>query len=383
MNDFQDRFAKRLEKVKVKTERVFNFEKVDKPPFLVNGAFYHCFGMDPDTIADNYCQDPAVMTSFQQENYYEQMVAVDDDFVPYLMPWFGTGVLASALGAEVDFPDKMDPAVHMQQLAIKDASDIKAMEIADPDKAGLMPKVLETISYMKEHSFLPIGITDCQGPLATANQLIGYDKLIYLMVDDPTAAHELMDKITESLIVWIRRQKQEIGESQNECFGDQQIYTGRHSGVWVSDDDAVLMDPKTYREFVVPYNSKIFQAFGGGILHYCGTATHQIDNFLNTQGLVGINVYCLHDLDGLAELKKRIQGRLVLIACDFTPANYQGYYRRLLETLSYDGLIIDSQFSPIACMTEDGKYSLQRRDKVSTRRKVFDFIKNDLLSGVA
>ena len=118
----------------------------------------------------------------------------------------------------------------MQELAIKNVSDIKAMKVADPDTDGLMPKVIETIRYMKAHSFLPIGITDCQGPLATANQLMGYDKLIYLMADNPSATHEFMDKITESLIVWIGCQKREIGEPQNECFGDQQIYTGRHSG---------------------------------------------------------------------------------------------------------------------------------------------------------
>jgi len=50
MHDFQERFNERLEKVRPKTEQVFRFEKVDNPPFLVNSAFYHLFGMDPDTI---------------------------------------------------------------------------------------------------------------------------------------------------------------------------------------------------------------------------------------------------------------------------------------------------------------------------------------------
>jgi uroporphyrinogen-III decarboxylase len=42
--------------------------------------------------------------------------------------------------------------------------------------------------------------------LTTANQLMGYDKLIYLMHDEPALAHELMDKITETLIRWVKRQ---------------------------------------------------------------------------------------------------------------------------------------------------------------------------------
>ncbi len=90
-----------------------------------------------------------------------------------------------------------------------------------------MPQVLDCIRYMKESSFLPIGITDCQGPLSTAYQLMGYDNFIFLMFDHPSAAYELMDKITESLIVWI------------------------------ADDDAVLIGSDLYQEFVVPYNSRI------------------------------------------------------------------------------------------------------------------------------
>lgn len=119
MHVFQELFNERIEKVKAKTEKVFNFEKVDSPPFLVNGAFYHCFGMDPDVIPDDYCKDPAVMTRFQEANYYEQIKSIDDDFVPYLMPWFGTGVLASALGAKVDFPGQNGPGCSYAEDCIK------------------------------------------------------------------------------------------------------------------------------------------------------------------------------------------------------------------------------------------------------------------------
>ena len=133
-----------------------------------------------------------------------------------------------------------------------------------------------------------------------------------------------------------------------------------------------------YREFVVPYNSRIFEEFGGGILHYCGNANHQIDNFLHTKGLVGINTYCLHDLKALAELKKRIENRLVLIACDFTPGDYQTYYKELSDNLSYNGLIINSQFSTITSLAENGAYVIEKRDKQTERKKVFNYIQSIL-----
>ena len=205
--DFRRRFEKRIDTVKAKTADVFAFKKVDRPPFVVNSAFYWVFGLDTETFPANYFESATAMTQFQERSYYDQIREIEDDFVPYLMPWFGTGVTASAFGCQIVFPLKQDPAADPRHYPVRTADDVRKLEIPDPEKDGLMPKVLDFMGYMKTHSFLPIGITDFQGPLTTANQLMGYDKLIYLMQDDPIATHELMDKITEALIRWVKKQK--------------------------------------------------------------------------------------------------------------------------------------------------------------------------------
>lgn len=372
--EFHGLFEKRLEKVKARTADVFAFRKVDFPPFIVNSALYWVFGLDPETFPDTYFADPAVMTNFQERMYYDQIKAIDDDFVPYLMPWFGTVVVASAFGCRVQIPPKQDPAINPRYYPVQTAQDVRKLSIPNPESDGLMPKVLEFLRYMKQKSFLPVGITDFQGPLTTANQLMGYDRLIYLMYDAPEVMHELMEKITEALILWVKRQKQVIGEPLNECISDQQIYIGKHAGVWFSDDDAVLMSPKSYAEFVVPYNARILKTFGGGCLHYCGNATHQAENFLRTDGLLAINVYTLYDLPAFHELKSRLEDRLVLFACDFTPVDYEAYFCDLLEGISYRGLVVDSQYSPVVGLVRGGKYEAVRRDLNSGRRAVYEFV---------
>ena len=92
--EFKMRFEQRVAKVDAKLEDVYAFNDVDAPPFLVNAAFYHLFGMDLETVPENYIEDPAVMTAVQERGYFEQIRAVDDDFVPSLIPWLGTGVVA-------------------------------------------------------------------------------------------------------------------------------------------------------------------------------------------------------------------------------------------------------------------------------------------------
>ena len=326
--DFRQRFEKRLQKVEAKTADVFAFKEVEQPPFFVNSAFYWLFGLDMDTFPDKYFDDPAVMTNFQERTYYDQVKEIEDDFVPYLMPWFGTVVTASAFGCKVEFPPKQDPAVNPRFYPIQKPEDIRKLQVLDPEKDGLMPKVLDFLRYMKTHSFLPVGITDFQGPLTTANQLMGYDKLIYLMYDQPNLVHELMDIVTESLILWIKKEKEVIGEPLNECFSNQQVYTGKHSGIWFSDDDAVLVSEKIYKEFVVPYNSRILTEFGGGFIHYCGNGTHHAQNFLNIKGLLGLNIYNMYNIQSFAKLKAQVEDRLVLFACDHTAIEYRPIFRR-------------------------------------------------------
>jgi uroporphyrinogen-III decarboxylase len=374
--DFRDRLARRIAKVAPRMDSVFAFHDVKSPPFTVNSALYWVFGLDPETFPDDYFDDPRAMITFQERTYYDQISSIDDDFVPYLMPWFGTVVAASALGCQIDFQPRMDPAANPRYYPVQSAEDVHRLEIPDPEVDGLMPRVLEYLRLMAQHPFLPAGITDFQGPLTTANQLMGYDKLIYLMHDDPSAMHELMDKVTESLIVWVKAQKAVIGEPLDECIGDQQVYTGRNAGIWFSDDDAVLMSPRTYREFVVPYNSRILQEFGGGCVHYCGDATHHADSFLAMKGLRALNIYNLYNIASVARLQDRLQGRVALFVCDFTPVEYEAYFDELLSTLSPRGIAICSQFSPVVGLLVGGKYDGVRRDLRSGRRATYEYLRS-------
>jgi hypothetical protein len=287
-------------------------------------------------------------------------------------------VLASGFGCQIEYPPKQDPVVSPRHYPVKTTRDIKDLSIPNPEKDGLMPKVLTYIEYMKLHSFLPVGITDIQGPLTTANQLMGFDKLIYLMEDDPLAAHELMEKVTEALTQWIKRQKQAIGEPLTECISDQQVYTGRHAGIWFSDDDAVLISPRLYKEFVVPYNSRICKVFGGGCLHFCGNATHQADNFLHIDSLRAINNSLMHNIRSFRELKAKVEGRIVLFAVDLVPEDYEEYLQELLGNISLKGLVVHSIYMGTVGMTKDGQWVPAQRDFRAGRRSAYDCLSRHL-----
>ncbi|MCP4164311.1 MAG: hypothetical protein GY759_00265 [Chloroflexi bacterium] len=377
-DDFQQLFEQRLAKVKAKTDDVFTFKEVAAPPYIVNSSMYWIFGLDTDTLPADYCQDPAAMTNFQEQTYYDQIKSIDDDFVPYLVPWLGTIVAASAFGCKIEYPYKADPTANPRYYPVVTHEDIENLQVIDPEKDGLMPTVLDFLRYMKANSFLPVGITDFQGPLTTANQLMGYDKLIYLMFDRPDLMHRLMHIVTESLILWVKMQKEVIGEPMNECIADQQVYLGKNAGIWFSDDDAVLMSPETYREFVVPYNSRILTEFGGGVVHYCGNATHHADSFLAMEGLKALNIFNLYNIPSVVELQQQLGDKVALFVCDFTPVDYEAYFDEMLSTLSYRGLVICSQFSPTVGLLKGGRYDATQREMRSTRKAIYEYLRTRL-----
>ena len=109
-------------------------------------------------------------------------------------------------------------------------------------------------------------------------------------------------------------------------------------------------------------------------MHYCGNATHHAENFLNTTGLLALNIYNLYNIPSFAKLKAKVEGRIVLFACDFTPIEYQAYFDELLASVNPAGMTICSQYSPVVGLLPGGKYVATRRDLKSGRAAVYNYL---------
>lgn len=336
-------------------------------PYVIYDANYWLFGDLPEDIPDDYCgKDPSIM--FKQQikkikRHYQYYM--DDCYIGFLMPWFGTGVLASAFGTGISFNPKMDPAALMS--TIKDPHEIETLKIPDPAKDGLMPRVLNQIKYFKENCDLPVGITDCQGPLTTTLSIIGYENFIYWMVDYPSLIHKFMDMVTDALINWVKIQKECIGE-KIETSGyiiGAKIPEGQ-GGVWIADDDSVIIGSGQYQEFVKPYNEKILAAFGGGGIHYCGCSTQHIQDFINTKGLTCLHNLHQDDYESVVETAKSMQeaGKVFYI-CDYVPSDnrVEPYFDELFKNIDQKGLIVVSYIASSVALIK-GKYELKRREQL-------------------
>jgi hypothetical protein len=354
-------------------ERAFRREKISSPEefcIIANTPCY--FGFGNNRRSTDYWNDPAYMVKFQEDAFMEHLSQVDDDTMPYFMPWFGTGVLASAFGCPVKEAtgDGDDPAVH--GYCIHDVKDIAKLKMPDPYRDGQMPRVLKFIDYAREHSDLPVGLTDMNSPLSTMMQMCGYENAFYWMYDEPQAIHDLMAMITEAFIEWVKVQKEHSGHELDETGGLQGVASPKGMGVWVSDDDLVTVTPALYEEFVVPYYSRLFTEFGGGHLHYCGNGRHQTENILKIEGVRAINNSPMGKVDIFAELVKKAGcGRRTIEIQDGAPVDIEGYYPRLFKPLEdIRGIMLATFVSDNLGMDNEGNTVIVKRDAIADVKRL-------------
>jgi uroporphyrinogen-III decarboxylase len=381
MNYLKEQYSEHDESARDMLKETFEF-KNKRATVLIDDVNYWTFGeLLEDIPEDYYKDDPGVMMNYQInkiKRHYEYYT--DDCYQGYLMPWYGTGVLASGFGINIVKNYKADPAVDLSP--VKKPEEIKKLKLPDPQRDGLMPQVLRTLRYFKENCDLPVGVTDCQGPLTTALSVVGYDNFSYWMYDYPKLIHELMDMVTEALIEWVKFQKEYSSiPMESDSFPLGLRVPDGFGGVWISDDDSVIIGAEHYREFVVPYNSRVLKAFGGGCIHFCGTATQHIENYLSTEGLTSVNNFNLDNIAAASKMREALRNKgIPYMACDFVPndSRLEAYYNDLLRAMGgQKGLIIISYVAP-AVELENGRYSQSHRDQFELGKRVKNVIDRQL-----
>ncbi len=355
-----------------KIENAFAHKKLTRPqdfPLIINTPCYFGFGNDP--MPEGYWDRPEVMVRYQEEGFLRHLQAVDDDTVPYFMPWFGTGVIASAFGCKVKPATGNGDDPGICSTCVETPADIARLKMPDPARDGDMPRVLRFIEYAVRHSDLPVGLTDMNSPLCTAAQICGYENLFLWMYDEPEAIHDLMDMITECFISWTRTQKQIIGEPLGQSNGLQGLWSPNGVGVWMSDDDLVSVGADLYAEFVLPRYERILEAFTGGTLHYCGVGTHQLDNLYRMKHLRAVNNSPMGQFGHFRSLADKMRGKHTVIIQDGAPLNHETYYDRLLSDLpDVTGMILATFVEDNLALGDDGQTMLVHRNALEVANGV-------------
>ena len=254
------------------------WEKTDQIPFMIEvGQSHHA--------TTQFLGDVAADLAWQ-EQHFRELAELDDYFIPNLKPNLGIGVVAAAFGCQWVTDPTADPWI--KPIIDGNPQDVYALEMPDPASSGMNALALERIDYLQAHSDLPLRLVNVPSPLVTASLIWEYSAFITATLLHPREVHTLLAKVTEATIQFVRLQLKRI--DQIFSLSHEPWYLPPDLGIRISDDTAAVMSPRTYREFGLPYNARISEAFGGTVLHSCGDIVHVLPGMLETPGLRGIDL---------------------------------------------------------------------------------------------
>ena len=201
---------------------------------------------------------------------------------------FGTVVTATTFGVEA-LPLPHTPPWISEHLTRAETK--AAIERLDLDKAplrGLAAVSLERTAYFLDRLVGKALVFDVnnQSPLDIAHQVRGED-IFYDMYDDPPFVHDLLEACTRAYIA-VARAFKKVLDMPDDCSYSGSIYR-EGCGVHAADDTATVLGPDLFAEFALPYDCRAFAAFGGGSIHFCGSADHIIDGYLQAPEVRAIN----------------------------------------------------------------------------------------------
>lgn len=208
-----------------------------------------------------------------------------DDYVPMLGTGAGSCALATAFGGVEHYASGVywiDPCLtRMEEI------DTVCKPAVDAGKLGGV--LAQTRAYAAcADERVSIRTMDFQSPFTTAEQLLGSDAFFLMPYDEPARLHALMDVVTDFSIDFFTAQIAAAGPRC--CPGSwPSFWFPRCAGIQMSDDNMVNVSPAVYDEFVVPYNNRIAEAFGGLFFHCCTITEANLPSLRRLTRLTGIN----------------------------------------------------------------------------------------------
>ena len=179
---------------------------------------------------------------------------LDNPVFPYLGLGKGTGTLAPSFG--ITLSDEFETPTCSRPL-----DELLAEPPPDPAASGLLAEIRARIELIKANlpDCFKIILPDTQGPFNLAHMIIG-EQAFTAPFTDPDKFGRMMDRITTFWIETRRNLVRWIGSDRLAC---------PDRFPWIRECSVNLISPRMYKEFVLPYDLRIAEAFGPLRIHTC------------------------------------------------------------------------------------------------------------------
>jgi len=272
--------------------RTVEFEPTDHVPVALLGTnrFYASLAGVP---LFEVLHDPYRMMEVQQ-NAFRRFPEIT--FIPGVWPDYGAGIL-SAFGCGIYWPAEGMPQVKVH--AIHCDGDIEEFRVPDPHSDGFMPWYLQTLRmFAKRRGDFEANMHFLWslGPGELASYLWGASEFLVNLYAKPDLVVLLLEKITESILTWLRAQQEIIPDAE---------------GILLTDDIAGMMSDTLYRRFLQRCHQRVREEFPEHVLVFHNDTLS--DHLFESLCEVGIDVFNLGKTTNLRRAKEVMDHRVALM----------------------------------------------------------------------
>lgn len=207
---------------------------------------------------------------------------------------YGSSIIPSVLGAE-DFimADELNTLPTTRPLNGGKKTIMEMIKKGVPDlNTGCGSKVFEAGAlfaeilkdYPKARKYIHIYHPDFQGPLDNCEVLWGSELFIDI-IDEPQLVKDFLFLITETYTALMNKWIKTVPSEGKYSTHWGMVHKGH---IMLRIDSAMNISPEMYGEFVVPYDQKLLDAFGGGGIHFCGRGDHYIEQLSLMKGVYAV-----------------------------------------------------------------------------------------------
>ena len=266
---------------------------------------------------------------------------IPDDYIPWARVTVGYMSIATMFGMEIHWSNDPSQPPGAKGHMIHDLEQIYKLQRPSME-SGLMP---ENIRRLRHHAAnLPpdVYITgiDAGGPLNTCKDLIDTDLLYAGFYENPAALHHLLNLAAEvQLEVYYAVVEAVGGINRMTGIDFDPLWAPEKYKSFVSDDVCATISPETFKEFGIPYNNRLYQAWGSGLMHNCGPHPCKhvyLDHNPKVKGLSLAYKYSHKDFPQLREILAGWGIIHIIMDNELTPESMLTSFRHTMETLAPD-----------------------------------------------
>jgi hypothetical protein len=256
-----------VEKFKQTIRDIWNYKPVNKIPInftiLSNPKKYTLHEQIKDV-------DKQLEVSLNSIKRTLELVPID--YIPIAGPDIGNVLIENAFGLKSVFPDNPEQTPIWTEPLIKSIDGIYKIQIPNPSSDKFFQDSLERLIYWvsKLDGRIYTGNYDIGSPINTAFNLMGSNFFYESLVTNPAAVHNLLEKITQTFIIYYALLIDAAGGINNMASIYFSNWSPEGFKGCVADDICANISPEMFNEFSKPYNSRIYRIFGPGIFHNCG-----------------------------------------------------------------------------------------------------------------